>query len=113
MGERNRQCAVRPSVQPGDGFAKQVNQLVEAMIASPEIKPPRPRHTRITVPEIARRLGVGRLTVYSMLEQGVIPAVRIGRQWIITRHAYEYWERTCGTRSETGLAAKSEVMVLT
>jgi excisionase family DNA binding protein len=30
--------------------------------------------SRISVLEIARRLNIGRLTVYSMLEQGIIPA---------------------------------------
>ena len=50
---------------------------------------------RITVEEIARH--IGRLAVYDMLEQQIIPAIRPGRRWIITRHAYEQWERTCGT----------------
>lgn len=53
---------------------------------------------RIAVLEIARRLSIGRLAVYSMLEQGIIPGVRLGRRWIITRHAYLTWERTCGWR---------------
>ena len=51
---------------------------------------------RISIPEIADRLSVGRLAVYTMLEQGIIPAVRLGRRWIVTRHAFENWERTCG-----------------
>jgi excisionase family DNA binding protein len=50
------------------------------------------------IPEIANRLSVGRLAVYTMLEQGIIPAVRLGRRWIVTRHAFEEWERTCGVR---------------
>ena len=54
--------------------------------------------SRISVLEIARRLSIGRLAVYAMLEQGIIPGVRLGRRWIITRHAYEAWERSCGTR---------------
>jgi excisionase family DNA binding protein len=37
--------------------------------------------------EIARRLKIGRMAVYSMLEQGIVPGVRLGRRWIITRHA--------------------------
>jgi len=64
------------------------------------------------VPEIARRLNVGRLAVYAMLERGIIPAIRLGRRWIITRHAYEYWERTCGMQAGAGLNPKPEVMVL-
>lgn len=62
--------------------------------------------------EIARRLNIGRLAVYAMLEQGIIPAIRLGRRWIITRYAYEQWERTCGMRSGTGLNPQPEVMVL-
>jgi excisionase family DNA binding protein len=68
--------------------------------------------SRISVPEIAQRLDIGRLAVYSMLEQGIIPGIRLGRRWIVTRHAYEQWERTCGMRSETGLQTPPEVTVL-
>ena len=58
---------------------------------------------RISVPEIAKRLSIGRLAVYAMLEQGIIPAVRLGRRWIITRRAYLAWEETCGVRTAAGL----------
>jgi excisionase family DNA binding protein len=67
---------------------------------------------RMTVEEIARRLAIGRLAVYTMLEQGLIPAVRLGRRWIVTRHAFDTWERTCGMRSGTGLGPTPEVQVL-
>jgi excisionase family DNA binding protein len=67
---------------------------------------------RITVPEIARRLGIGRLAVYGLVESGEIPAIRVGRRWIITRQAYEQWERTCGMVAGAGLAARPEVTVL-
>jgi excisionase family DNA binding protein len=56
---------------------------------------------RITVAEIAKRLDIGKMSVYEMLEKAIIPGVRVGRNWIITRHAYEQWERTCGMRPET------------
>ncbi len=68
--------------------------------------------SRISVLEIARRLNVGRLAVYSMLEQGIIPAVRLGRRWIITRQAYLVWERTCGRRAGAGLRRPPEVVVV-
>ena len=67
---------------------------------------------RISVPEIAERLDIGRLTVYALLEQGILPGVRLGRRWIITRQAYEQWERTCGTQARPGLHAQPEVTVL-
>ena len=62
--------------------------------------------SRMTVEEIARLLDIGRVAVYTMLEQGIIPAVRLGRRWIVTRHAFENWERTCGMA--TGLQGKTE-----
>lgn len=70
------------------------------------------RTARISVAEIARRLDVGRLTVYAMLEQGILPGIHLGRRWIVTRHAYMEWERTCGTRPGPGLTRPPEVMVL-
>ena len=70
------------------------------------------RGGRISAPEIARRLDVGRMAVYAMLEQGIIPGIRLGRRWIITRHAYQQWERTCGMRPGTGLHAAQELTVL-
>ena len=66
----------------------------------------------MSIPEIAKRLSVGRIAVYTMLEQGIIPAIRLGRRWIITRHAYEQWERTCGMLPGTGLQPPQEVTVL-
>jgi excisionase family DNA binding protein len=68
--------------------------------------------SRISVLEIARRLNLGRMAVYSMLEQGIIPGVRLGRRWIITRHAYLAWERTCGRRAGAGLRRPPEVVVV-
>jgi hypothetical protein len=47
-----------------------------------------------------------------MLEQGIMPGIRLGRRWIITRHAYEQWERTCGMQAGAGLPTQPEVTVL-
>ena len=60
-------------------------------------------NARITVEEVARRLNIGRQTVYAMLERGMLPGIRLGQRWLITRHAYEQWERTCGMRSDSAL----------
>ena len=60
----------------------------------------------MTVEEIACRLDIGRVAVYTMLEKGIIPAIRLGRRWIVTRHAFENWEHTCGMA--TGLQGKAE-----
>ena len=53
-------------------------------------------NSRITVAEIRRRLKLGRKKIYHMLEDGVIPAVRCGKLWVITRHSYLAWEATAG-----------------
>jgi excisionase family DNA binding protein len=68
--------------------------------------------SRISVLEIARRLNIGRLAVYSMLEKGIIPGLRLGRRWIITRQAYLTWESTCGVLPGTGLRQPPEVDVV-
>jgi excisionase family DNA binding protein len=71
----------------------------------------------MTVDEISRRLNIGRRAVYVMLEQGILPGIRLGQRWLITRHAYEQWEMTCGMRANsesanlTGLKGEPEVTV--
>jgi len=72
-----------------------------------------PRSSRISVSEIARRLNIGRLAVYTMLQQGIMPGLRLGRRWLVTRHAYQQWERSCGMHAGTGLHAQPELRVLT
>ena len=71
--------------------------------------------SRMSIPEIARRLNIGRMAVYAMLEQGLLPGIRLGRRWIVTRAAFEAWEKTCGTKSgeqeKTGFPHKFEVPV--
>lgn len=46
------------------------------------------------------RLGVCNATVYDLLKRGEIPSLRLNRVYIISRYAYEQWERTFGTRSK-------------
>ena len=85
-------------------MAQRAQSSADGLAGSPSI--------RISVLEIARRLDVGRLAVYSMLEQGIIPGVRLSRRWIITRHAYLAWERTCGRRTGARLRRPPEVDVV-
>jgi excisionase family DNA binding protein len=53
---------------------------------------------RMTIAQIARRLGKSRRAIYEMLASGVIPGIRHGHRWIVTRYAYERWEQSCGMR---------------
>jgi excisionase family DNA binding protein len=57
-----------------------------------------PQHTTITIPEIADRLDVCEETVYEMLKSHVIPSIRPGRRFIISRMAYDKWEATIGEK---------------
>ena len=38
-----------------------------------------------TVLEAAARLGIGRCMAYDLVRQGIIPAKRLGRRWIVPR----------------------------
>lgn len=78
---------------------------------TPEATAPN-RDGRITVNEIAKRLDIGRLAVYQMLETGELPGIRLGRRWIVTRQAFEQWERTCGIQRSRGFEGKPEVDVV-
>lgn len=59
--------------------------------------------SRVKVSEITRRLEIGRQKVYQMLEAGIIPSIRVGRSYIISRHAFEEWWRVCGTNRQAAL----------
>ena len=61
----------------------------------------------MSIPEIALRLDVGRLAVYAMLEQGLLPGIRVGRRWIVTRSAFDIWEKTCGMATVERVALDS------
>lgn len=58
--------------------------------------------SRMTVQEIAGRLAVGQMAVYRMLEEKIIPAVRVGKRWVVTRKAFEKWEESCGLQGVQG-----------
>ena len=38
----------------------------------------------ITIPELARLLGVSRITIYKRVKKGQIPATRVGKIYVIT-----------------------------
>nr|WP_084146984.1 helix-turn-helix domain-containing protein [Paenibacillus wynnii] len=50
----------------------------------------------ITVKEAAELLGVSQTTVYAMVRQGQIPAVRVRSRIFFTRLALEEWLRSGG-----------------
>jgi excisionase family DNA binding protein len=52
--------------------------------------------TTITVPEMAQRIGVCEPKVRALLRDGVIPNIRHGRLYIVSRYAFERWEQSIG-----------------
>jgi excisionase family DNA binding protein len=43
----------------------------------------------LTVDEAGKILGLNRWTAYAYVQNGTIPAVRLGKRWIVPRHAIE------------------------
>lgn len=47
--------------------------------------------TYSNVDELARELGLGRLTVYTALRNGTIPSIRVGKRYVLPRAAIADW----------------------
>ena len=43
-----------------------------------------PREDSLTVPQLARRLGISRVAAWNKVRKGQIPATRVGRQYVIS-----------------------------
>jgi excisionase family DNA binding protein len=61
-----------------------------------EVTRPDGVRTTIKAPEISQRLGVCEPTVRDLLRKQIIPNVRYGRIWIVSRNAFERWEQNIG-----------------
>ncbi len=59
----------------------------------------------MTVKEVATLLRVSPQTLYKMLEQGVIPAAKVGSQWRFDRDQIREWLRV-QTSASNGNAAQ-------
>jgi excisionase family DNA binding protein len=44
-----------------------------------------------TVDEVADMLGLARGTAYARVQDGSIPAVRMGRRWVIPKASFNSW----------------------
>ena len=49
-----------------------------------------------TVDEVAALLGVARGVAYDNVRSGLIPAVRVGRRWLVPRSRFHTWLDTTG-----------------
>ena len=64
--------------------------------------------TYSNVDELARELGLGRLTVYAALRNGTIPSIRVGKRYVLPRAAIKRWledaaMKSAGTRKQHSL----------
>ena len=50
-----------------------------------------PETPYLTVDEVARRFGVNVTTVYRLVQQGKLPAFKIGNQWRFSEMRLEEW----------------------
>ena len=48
-----------------------------------------PKREYVTIPELAKVLGISRIAVYNRVKQGKIPAIRIGRSFGVPAAAVE------------------------
>src|SRR5206468_10535156 len=53
--------------------------------------PPEDEPDVFTIAETARRLGLGRNTVYEAARRGELPLLRIGRRLLVPRVAFQRW----------------------
>lgn len=64
------------------------------------LNPGPPRY--ITVPEIAKRMHLSRMTVYRMIHAEVLPAVRFGRVFRVEEAVVQEYIARAGAWSDTG-----------
>lgn len=55
-----------------------------------------PHRATYTVMEVARLLNLSRGLTYQYLREGLIPATRIGRRWLIPRKRFHEWLDSLG-----------------
>jgi excisionase family DNA binding protein len=44
-----------------------------------------------SVDEVAAQLGVARSVAYEAVRSGLIPAIRVGRRWLVPRRRFHDW----------------------
>lgn len=57
-----------------------------------------PRRETYTLQETAKILGLGRNVAYAAARSGELPAIRVGRRYLIPREALTRWMADAGAR---------------
>ena len=55
----------------------------------------------ITVADMALELGVGQRKIYAMLRENLIPHIRAGALYLVSRAAWDLWLSTLGTQESS------------
>ena len=71
---------VSKSPSPGDGSA---HADVEVMSSTDRLA--------LTPEEVAQLLGLHPNSIYTMLKNGSLPAIKAGRRWLISKKRFEAW----------------------
>jgi excisionase family DNA binding protein len=63
---------------------------------------------------VAERLGIERNTVYRFLQEGTIPAIQLGRKWLVSERRLEAWlvaetDRQTRQRRETAQSSETSI----
>ncbi|SDZ48532.1 DNA binding domain-containing protein, excisionase family [Herbiconiux ginsengi] len=64
----------------------------------------------LTTAQLAKILSVGRVTVFTRLSSGIIPAYRIERSWVVFRDEVRSWLATTNSRSPQTPASPVDVL---
>jgi len=62
----------------------------------------------LRVPDVAKYLGVHRLTVYRMAREGIIPGKQIGNRWRFRKDELEQWASGVVRSSDSGEGVANE-----
>lgn len=70
------------------------------------------RPTIMTVQEVARYLRVHAITVYRMIRQGRLPAIRVGRGWRFKKDEIDLWlhEHEANSQDQPAKPAKPRAL---
>lgn len=61
-----------------------------------EVRKRRYKPSIMTLPEVAKYIRVHKSTVYRMLKQKRIPAIKVGNQWRFKKDRIDHWLETDG-----------------
>jgi excisionase family DNA binding protein len=71
-------------------------------VGRPSVPAPRQAVTFLTVAEVATKMRVSKMTVYRLVHNGELPAVRVGRSFRVPENAVQTYLRQSFFDADTG-----------